>query len=60
RPEGITSRWSVLNQHYLLLKSVLQLSFYLNRTSKNARRMFHASLLYLLVFMFGLLCHREC
>ncbi|THG01490.1 hypothetical protein TEA_022281 [Camellia sinensis var. sinensis] len=34
------------------------LSFYLNRTTKNARRMFHASLLYLPVFMSGMLLHR--
>lgn len=33
--------------------------FLLNRTTKNARRMFHASLLYLPVFMGGLLVHRR-
>ncbi|KAF6135557.1 hypothetical protein GIB67_015410 [Kingdonia uniflora] len=33
-------------------------SFYRDRTTKNARRMFHASLLYLPVFMSGLLFHR--
>lgn len=33
------------------------MSFYLNRTIKDARRMFHANLLYLAVFMSGLRVH---
>ncbi|KAL5980589.1 hypothetical protein ACLOJK_028497 [Asimina triloba] len=35
------------------------MSFVRDRTSKNARQMFHASLLYLPVFMAGLLLHRH-
>lgn len=38
--------------------TVAALSFLHDRTTKNARRMFHISLLYLPVFMSGLLLHR--
>ncbi|CAK9140042.1 unnamed protein product [Ilex paraguariensis] len=56
---GLTSGWFCLESTLLALAiSATALSFYLNRTTKNARRMFHASLLYLPVFMSGLLCHR--
>ncbi|KAL6964898.1 Protoheme IX farnesyltransferase, mitochondrial [Sarracenia purpurea var. burkii] len=56
---GITSGWFCLESTVLALAiSGTALSFYLNRTTKNARRMFHASLLYLPVFMSGLLFHR--
>ncbi|KAG5565300.1 hypothetical protein RHGRI_001257 [Rhododendron griersonianum] len=56
---GITSGWFCLESTLLALAITgTALSFYLNRTTKNARRMFHASLLYLPVFMSGLLLHR--
>jgi heme o synthase len=38
--------------------SIAALLFVNERTTKNARRMFHSSLLYLPVFMSGLLLHR--
>ncbi|KAK2968493.1 hypothetical protein RJ640_027543 [Escallonia rubra] len=56
---GITSGWFCLESTLLALAiSASALSFYSNRTMKNARRMFHASLLYLPVFMAGLMFHR--
>uniref|UniRef100_A0A5B6YKZ9 Heme O synthase n=1 Tax=Davidia involucrata TaxID=16924 RepID=A0A5B6YKZ9_DAVIN len=56
---GITSGWFCLESTLLALAiSATALSFYLDRTTTNARRMFHASLLYLPVFMSGLLFHR--
>ncbi|KAL3604978.1 hypothetical protein D5086_005837 [Populus alba] len=56
---GVTSSWFCLESSLLTLAiSALAFSFYLNRTTQNARRMFHASLLYLPVFMSGLLFHR--
>ncbi|KAL4181558.1 hypothetical protein AMTRI_Chr12g271750 [Amborella trichopoda] len=57
--------WSITSASFFLESVILTscmsaaaLSFYLNRTTKNARRMFHASLLYLPIFMAGLLLHR--
>ncbi|KAK6140584.1 hypothetical protein DH2020_025667 [Rehmannia glutinosa] len=56
---GITSGWFCAESTLLALAiSSTAASFFLNRTTKNARRMFHASLLYLPVFMGGLLVHR--
>ncbi|KAF8412523.1 hypothetical protein HHK36_000491 [Tetracentron sinense] len=56
---GITSKWFCLESTLLTLTmSFAALSFYRDRTTKNARRMFHASLLYLPIFMSGLLLHR--
>ncbi|KAK4414340.1 Protoheme IX farnesyltransferase, mitochondrial [Sesamum alatum] len=56
---GITSGWFCAESTLLALAiSSTAGSFYLNRTTHNARRMFHASLLYLPVFMGGLLVHR--
>ncbi|KAL0425485.1 UNVERIFIED_CONTAM: Protoheme IX farnesyltransferase, mitochondrial [Sesamum radiatum] len=56
---GITSGWFCVESTLLALAiSCTAGSFYLNRTTHNARRMFHASLLYLPVFMGGLLVHR--
>ncbi|PIN12597.1 Heme A farnesyltransferase [Handroanthus impetiginosus] len=56
---GITSGWFCAESTLLALAiSSTAASFYLNRTTKSARRMFHASLLYLPVFMGGLLVHR--
>lgn len=56
---GITSGWFCLESSLLAAAiTATALSFYFNRTTKNARRMFHASLLYLPVFMSGLLFHR--
>eukprot|EP00262_Sarcandra_glabra_P005824 TRINITY_DN17697_c0_g2_i1.p1 TRINITY_DN17697_c0_g2~~TRINITY_DN17697_c0_g2_i1.p1 ORF type:complete len:457 (-),score=77.96 TRINITY_DN17697_c0_g2_i1:115-1485(-) len=56
---GISSGWICLESAILTLSmSAAALSFYHDRTTKNARRMFHASLLYLPVFMSGLLLHR--
>lgn len=57
---GITSGWFCLESTLLALAITgTAISFYLNRTTKNARRMFHASLLYLPVFMSGLMFHRN-
>ncbi|XP_052169846.1 protoheme IX farnesyltransferase, mitochondrial [Diospyros lotus] len=57
---GITSGWFCLESTLLTLAiSGTALSFYQNRTTESARRMFHASLLYLPVFMSGLLFHRQ-
>lgn len=56
---GITSGWFCLESTILALAiSGTALSFYLNRTTDSARKMFRASLLYLPVFMSGLLLHR--
>lgn len=56
---GVTSRWFCLESSVLTLAiSYAALSFYRDRTYQKARRMFHASLLYLPVFMSGLLLHR--
>ncbi|KAH6826180.1 cytochrome c oxidase 10 [Perilla frutescens var. hirtella] len=57
---GITSGWFCLESTLLALAiSSTAALFLLNRTAKNARTMFHASLLYLPVFMGGLLVHRH-
>ncbi|KAL9316940.1 hypothetical protein ACSQ67_013457 [Phaseolus vulgaris] len=57
---GLTSRWFCLESTVLTLAiSGAAFSFYRNRTREKARRMFHASLLYLPVFMTGLLIHRR-
>lgn len=56
---GITSGWFCLESTILALAITgTALSFYTHRTTKNARRMFHASLLYLPVFMSGIMFHR--
>ncbi|XP_051148088.1 protoheme IX farnesyltransferase, mitochondrial [Andrographis paniculata] len=56
---GITSGWFCAESTLLALAITLTAgSFYRNRTTEHARRMFHASLLYLPVFMGGLLLHR--
>ncbi|XP_073045293.1 protoheme IX farnesyltransferase, mitochondrial [Primulina eburnea] len=56
---GITSGWFCVESTLLALAiTSTAASFYLNRTTKNARKMFRASLLYLPVFMGGLLLHR--
>jgi protoheme IX farnesyltransferase len=56
---GVTSGWFCLESSVLTLAiSYAAFSFYRDRTSQKARRMFHASLLYLPVFMSGLLLHR--
>ncbi|KAJ4959382.1 hypothetical protein NE237_026493 [Protea cynaroides] len=56
---GVTSEWFCLESALLTLTmSAAAFSFYRERTTKNARRMFHASLLYLPVFMSGMLFHR--
>ncbi|PHT81326.1 Protoheme IX farnesyltransferase, mitochondrial [Capsicum annuum] len=55
---GLTSGWFCLESALLdLAISCTTMSFYLNRTIKDARRMFHANLLYLAVFMSGLRVH---
>ncbi|KAK9664754.1 hypothetical protein RND81_14G065400 [Saponaria officinalis] len=56
---GLTSGWFCLESSlFTLAISATAVSFYHNRTTKNARRMFLASLLYLPVFMSGLMFHR--
>lgn len=56
---GVTSEWFCLESTVLTLAiSAAAFSFYRDRTREKARRMFHASLLYLPVFMSGLLIHR--
>lgn len=58
-PGGITSGWFCLESSILTLAiSATAFSFYRHCTMQKARRMFHASLLYLPVFMSGLLFHR--
>lgn len=55
----MTSGWFCLESSLLTLAiSASAFSFYRDRTVHKARRMFHASLLYLPVFMSGLLFHR--
>lgn len=56
---GLTSRWFCLESSLLTMGiGTTAASFYFNRTRKNAKRMFLASLLYLPVFMSGLVFHR--
>ncbi|KAF0920036.1 hypothetical protein E2562_032610, partial [Oryza meyeriana var. granulata] len=56
---GLTSEWFSLEASLLTLGLTLgALSFVLEPTPKNARRMFYGSLLYLPAFMAGLLLHR--
>ncbi|XP_038682917.1 protoheme IX farnesyltransferase, mitochondrial-like [Tripterygium wilfordii] len=56
---GLTSGWFSLESSAITLAiAASAFSFYRHRTTPNARRMFHASLLYLPVFMSGLLFHR--
>lgn len=56
---GVTSGWFCLESSVLTLAiSAAAFSFYRDRTTQKARKMFHASLLYLPVFMTGLLVHR--
>ncbi|EEF37381.1 protoheme IX farnesyltransferase, putative [Ricinus communis] len=58
---GVTSGWFCLESSLLTLAiSASAFSFCRDRTMKKAKRMFHASLLYLPVFMSGLLFHRLC
>ncbi|KAJ7957276.1 protoheme IX farnesyltransferase, mitochondrial-like [Quillaja saponaria] len=57
---GVTSGWFCLESLVLTLAiTAAAFSFYRDRTAEKARRMFHASLLYLPVFMSGLLIHRQ-
>lgn len=57
---GVTSGWFCLESTALTLAiSATAFSFYRDRTKERARRMFHASLLYLPIFMAGLLIHRR-
>ncbi|XP_004497356.1 protoheme IX farnesyltransferase, mitochondrial [Cicer arietinum] len=57
---GVTSGWFCLESTALTLAiSAAAFSFYRDRTKESARRMFHASLLYLPVFMTGFLVHRR-
>ncbi|XP_057423738.1 protoheme IX farnesyltransferase, mitochondrial [Lotus japonicus] len=57
---GMTTGWFCLESTVLTLAiSAAAFSFYRDRTKEKARRMFHASLLYLPVFMSGLLVHRR-
>lgn len=56
---GVTSGWFCLESSLITLAiSTAAFSFYRDRTTQKARKMFHASLLYLPVFMSGLLFHR--
>lgn len=56
---GVTSSWFCLESTALTLAiTATAFSFYRHQTTQNARRMFHASLLYLPVFMSGILLHR--
>ncbi|XP_030459013.1 protoheme IX farnesyltransferase, mitochondrial [Syzygium oleosum] len=56
---GLATGWFCLESTLLTLAiSATAFSFYRDRTMQKARRMFHASLLYLPVFMSGLLFHR--
>ncbi|KAK1262782.1 hypothetical protein QJS04_geneDACA008785 [Acorus gramineus] len=56
---GMTSAWFPFESSLLTLTmSAGALLFLRDRTTKNAKRMFHASLLYLPVFMSGMLLHR--
>ncbi|KAK8599737.1 hypothetical protein V6N13_060439 [Hibiscus sabdariffa] len=56
---GVASGWFCLESSLITLAiSAAAFSFYRDRTTQKARRMFYASLLYLPVFMSGLLFHR--
>ncbi|KAJ9680418.1 hypothetical protein PVL29_019676 [Vitis rotundifolia] len=56
---GVTSGWFCLESSLLTLAiSAAAFAFHRDRTKQKARRMFHASLLYLPVFMSGLIVHR--
>lgn len=56
---GLTSKWFALESSVItLFMGAAALLFVRDRTAKSARRMFHASLLYLPVFMSGMLLHR--
>ena len=56
---GIASEWVFLESSLLTLgMTAAAMIFVHDRNTRNARRMFHASLLYLPVFMSGLLLHR--
>lgn len=56
----MTSGWFCLESFVLTAAiSATAFSFYRDRTKEKARRMFYASLLYLPVFMSGLLIHRQ-
>ncbi|XP_010023752.2 protoheme IX farnesyltransferase, mitochondrial [Eucalyptus grandis] len=56
---GLATGWFCLESTVLTLAiSATAFSFYRDRTMQKARRMFHASLLYLPVFMSGLIFHR--
>nr|KJB37760.1 hypothetical protein B456_006G218900 [Gossypium raimondii] len=56
---GVASGWFCVESSVITLAiSAAAFSFYRDRTTQKARRMFHASLLYLPVFMSGLLFHR--
>ncbi|KFK37256.1 hypothetical protein AALP_AA4G234100 [Arabis alpina] len=56
---GLTSSWFVAESTLLTLAiAATAFSFYRDRTMHKARKMFHASLLFLPVFMSGLLLHR--
>ncbi|OWM68394.1 protoheme IX farnesyltransferase, mitochondrial isoform X2 [Punica granatum] len=56
---GLASGWFCVESSLLTLAiSATAFSFYRDRTMQKARRMFHASLLYLPVFMSGILFHR--
>ncbi|XP_050221542.1 protoheme IX farnesyltransferase, mitochondrial [Mercurialis annua] len=57
---GVTSGWFCLESSLLTLAiSASAYSFYRDPTMQKAKRMFHASLLYLPVFMTGLIIHRR-
>ncbi|CAA6656663.1 unnamed protein product [Spirodela intermedia] len=56
---GVTSGWFAVESSILTgCMTAAAVAFVLDRTPKKARRMFHASLIYLPVFMAGLLLHR--
>lgn len=58
-PGGLTSSWFCVESTLLTLAiAATAFSFYRDRTMPKARKMFHASLLFLPVFMSGLLLHR--
>lgn len=57
---GLASGWFCLESSVLTLAiSATAYSFYKDRTMQKARKMFYASLLYLPVFMTGILLHRQ-
>ncbi|KAG2326100.1 hypothetical protein Bca52824_008828 [Brassica carinata] len=56
---GLTSSWFCIESTLLTMAiAATAFSFYRQRTMEKARKMFHASLLFLPVFMSGLLIHR--